>query len=67
MNTFVEMLLPVFYKWLNTMKVKKARWGSRQHYSTKNAAQWVKDCELAEWGTNGLFQEYLEMGKCSKC
>lgn len=62
MNTGLEMLLPIFYKWMNTLKVKKSRWGSGHNFSTKNAAQWIKDFKLVEWGPRGLFPEYLEMG-----
>lgn len=63
MNTGLEMLMPIFYKWMNTLKIKKSNWGSGKGFSTKNAAQWVRDFKLVEWGSRGLFPEYLEMGK----
>lgn len=62
MNTGLEMLMPIIYKWMNTLKVKQSRWGSGGNFSTKKAAQWVKDFKLVEWGSRGLFPEYLEMG-----
>lgn len=50
----------LFYKWLNTLKVKtglvKGQTVSRSYH------QWVKDFKLVEWGPEGLFPEYLEMG-----
>lgn len=59
MNTILEMLFPLFYKWLNTLKVKtglvKGQTLSHSYH------QWVKDFKLVEWGPQGLFPEYLEM------
>lgn len=50
----------LFYKWLNTLKVKtglvKGQTVSHSYH------QWVKDFKLVEWGPQGLFPEYLEMG-----
>lgn len=63
MNTVLEMLFPLFYKWLNTLKVKT---GLTKDCSTMKDShpQWVKDFKLVEWGPRSLFPEYLEMGKC---
>ncbi|KAK7864472.1 hypothetical protein R5R35_011703 [Gryllus longicercus] len=59
MNTVLEMLFPLFFKWLNTLKVKTGvRPGSGY---TRSTHQWVKDFKLVEWGPRGLFPEYLEM------
>nr|XP_022909053.1 anoctamin-4 isoform X2 [Onthophagus taurus] len=60
MNTALEMLFPLFYKWLNTLKVKtgiKVSQGSQK----KARPQWIKDFKLVEWGPRSLFPEYLEM------
>lgn len=59
MNTILEMLLPKFYKWLNTMKV---RMGKKQKGSGKGKdKRWLRDLKLVEWGPRSLFPEYLEM------
>lgn len=61
MNTVLEMLFPLFYKWLNTVKVKT---GLQKDESSKKGTQpqWVRDFKLVEWGPRSLFPEYLEMG-----
>ncbi|XP_065163177.1 anoctamin-5 isoform X2 [Atheta coriaria] len=60
MNTVLEMLFPLFYKWLNTVKVKT---GLQKDESSKKGTQpqWVRDFKLVEWGPRSLFPEYLEM------
>lgn len=64
MNTVLEMLFPLFYKWLNTIKVKT---GISKNVSYKTSRpQWLKDYKLVEWGPRSLFPEYLEMGKSPK-
>jgi anoctamin-1 len=61
MNTVLEMLFPLFFKWLNTIKVKT---GLSKDQSCKGARpQWLKDYKLVEWGPRSLFPEYLEMGR----
>ncbi|XP_055626952.1 anoctamin-1 isoform X2 [Toxorhynchites rutilus septentrionalis] len=58
-NTVLEMALPVFYRWLNSFKV---RIGKERNQSLKSKGQrFVKDLKLVEWGSRGLFPEYLEM------
>uniref|UniRef100_A0AAR5PM38 Anoctamin n=1 Tax=Dendroctonus ponderosae TaxID=77166 RepID=A0AAR5PM38_DENPD len=58
MNTVLEMLFPLFFKWLNTLKAGF----SRDHQSCKGfRPRWVKDFKLVEWGPRSLFPEYLEM------
>ncbi|XP_069685470.1 anoctamin-5-like isoform X2 [Periplaneta americana] len=59
MNTILEMMFPLFYKWLNTLKVKTGI--SKDQKSSRSYYQWVKDFKLVEWGPQGLFPEYLEM------
>ncbi|GJQ69772.1 hypothetical protein Trydic_g22331 [Trypoxylus dichotomus] len=60
LNTVLEMLFPLFYKWLNTLKVKTGI--QKDQWSIKgNLQQWVKDFKLVEWGPMSLFPEYLEM------
>ncbi|XP_063913135.1 anoctamin-4 isoform X3 [Zophobas morio] len=59
MNTILEMLFPLFFKWLNTIKVKT---GLTKDRSCKGERpQWLKDYKLVEWGPRSLFPEYLEM------
>ncbi|KAJ8977505.1 hypothetical protein NQ317_017123 [Molorchus minor] len=59
MNTVLEMLFPLFFKWLNTLKVKT---GLTKDQSGKGRQpQWIKDFKLVEWGPRSLFPEYLEM------
>ncbi|XP_043249984.1 anoctamin-1-like isoform X2 [Colletes gigas] len=63
MNTILEMLYPLFFKWLNTLKVHvgmKTKDGRRKNAS-KKYLQWIKDYKLVEWGPRSLFPEYLEM------
>lgn len=64
-NTVLEMLFPLFFKWLNTVKVhmnhKEAR-KSRKHFS-RTFLPWVRDYKLVNWGPRSLFPEYLEMGE----
>ncbi|KAL1491248.1 hypothetical protein ABEB36_011870 [Hypothenemus hampei] len=60
MNTILEMLFPLFFKWLNTLQVKTGLLKERN--SCKECRpQWVKDFKLVEWGPRSLFPEYLEM------
>ncbi|XP_018567223.1 anoctamin-5 isoform X2 [Anoplophora glabripennis] len=60
MNTVLEMLFPLFFKWLNTLKVKTGL--SKDKLSNKGyRPQWLKDYKLVEWGPRSLFPEYLEM------
>ncbi|KAG5872235.1 hypothetical protein JTB14_002995 [Gonioctena quinquepunctata] len=59
-NTVLEMLFPLFFKWLNTLKVKTGL--SKETLSCKSCQpQWVRDYKLVEWGPRSLFPEYLEM------
>ncbi|KAL0280787.1 UNVERIFIED_CONTAM: hypothetical protein PYX00_001978 [Menopon gallinae] len=57
-NTLLEMLFPLIYKWLNLWWLRNELRGKR---SIKSNLQWVKDFKLIEWGPRGLFPEYLEM------
>ncbi|XP_053689725.1 anoctamin-1 isoform X4 [Sabethes cyaneus] len=58
-NTVLEMVIPIFYRWLNSLKV---RIGKERNQSLKSKGQrFVKDLKLVEWGSRGLFPEYLEM------
>lgn len=62
MNTILEMLFPLFYKWLNTLKVHVGmRTEKGQKKVTTRKYQWIKDYKLVEWGPRSLFPEYLEM------
>ncbi|XP_046742491.1 anoctamin-4 [Diprion similis] len=63
LNTILEMVFPLFYKWLNTVKVhvgtKKDK--NKDKSTSRINLQWVKDYKLVEWGPRSLFPEYLEM------
>lgn len=66
MNTILEMLFPLFYKWMNTLKVHvgmKTMTDNDKRYSSRKHLQWVRDYKLVQWGPRSLFPEYLEMGK----
>lgn len=65
MNTVLEMIFPLFFKWLNTLKVKTGLSEADNHYKDSQP-QWVKDFKLVEWGPRSLFPEYLEMGMVIK-
>lgn len=60
LNSVLEMGFPIFYKWINTLKIKMRLVKTE---SSKSKPQWVKDFKLMEWGPRSLFPEYLEMGK----
>ena len=71
-NSLMEMSLPLFYKWLNTVRVHvglerddgETRKDSKNNrYASRVHLQWVKDYKLVEWGPRSLFPEYLEMSK----
>lgn len=60
-NTILEMAMPIFWKWYNSMKV---RIGNENKTSLKGKGQrWLRDLKLVEWGPRSLFPEYLEMGE----
>ncbi|KMQ93390.1 transmembrane protein 16a, partial [Lasius niger] len=64
MNTILEMLFPLFYKWMNTLKVHVGSKTLKDHtkrYSSRKNLQWIRDYKLVEWGPRSLFPEYLEM------
>lgn len=58
-NTLLEMMYPLFQKWLNLWWLRNELRGKS---SIKGSLQWVKDFKLIEWGPRSLFPEYLEMG-----
>ncbi|XP_011305827.1 anoctamin-4 [Fopius arisanus] len=63
MNSFLEMMFPLFYKWLNTWKVRNNPDRQVKHEDTtsRKLPPWVRDYKLVEWGPRSLFPEYLEM------
>ncbi|XP_017775817.1 PREDICTED: anoctamin-1-like [Nicrophorus vespilloides] len=61
MNTVLEMLFPLFYKKLNTWKVKIGLQKDQSPINKEKQPQWIKDFKLVEWGPRSLFPEYLEM------
>ncbi|XP_063887505.1 anoctamin-1-like isoform X1 [Scylla paramamosain] len=56
MNTVLEMVLPLLYKWYNFLTVGE---GLREAYV--NWPRWAKDFRLVNFDPRGLFPEYLEM------
>lgn len=55
----MEYHLPRIWKVMNTLRVMTG-------LSTEDKCkypQWIQDFKLVEWGNQGLFYEYLEMGK----
>lgn len=63
LNTLLEMLFPLFFKWMNTLKVKTGLKKDEVSSIKRKQPQWVKDYKLVEWGPRSLFPEYLEMGE----
>jgi anoctamin-1 len=59
MNTILEMILPILWKWWNSMNMRLKK---KRNQSAKSRGQrWLKDLKLVEWGPRSLFPEYLEM------
>ena len=65
MNSVLEMLFPLFYKWLNTIKVHMSLKEEKKNRkdSVRMFLPWVRDYKLVTWGPRSLFPEYLEMSK----
>ncbi len=61
--SIVEYHLPRLWKLYNTFKVKA---GIEKEDKTRYP-QWIQDFRLVEWGHQGLFHEYLEMGMSTIC
>ena len=58
----VEYQLPRIWKFLNTLKVMSGL----QEEDKTSYPQWIQDFKLVEFGQQGLFFEYLEMGKATE-
>lgn len=59
MNTILESLWPLMLKYYNSMSL---RTGIRRERSLKGRGQrHIADLKLVEFGSRGLFPEYLEM------
>lgn len=58
MNACVEMLWPVVMKYFNSLRL---RTGKNREGSLKKGRRYVNDLKLIEFGSRGLFPEYLEM------
>lgn len=59
MNSILEMVIPLMYKWFNTIKVKTGM--GTEDEKAVSCTQWAEDYKLLDWGPRGLFPEYLEM------
>ncbi len=53
----IEYYIPMIWRLMNTIKV-----AASTRKGSEKSPQWTKDYKLAEWGNQGLFYEYLEMG-----
>ena len=62
MMSIVEYHLPKLWKLYNSLAFGKSFGSDKNSFP-----QWVRDFYLAEWGSDGLFWEYLEMGKLHVC
>ena len=61
LNALVENLLPILMKNFNAIKL---RWGKDRDQSLKRkGVRYIADLKLVEFGSRGLFPEYLEMSK----
>ncbi|KAL5275208.1 ANO1.2 family protein [Megaselia abdita] len=61
MNTILEMLIPMFWKWVNMMKVGIFKKNRHSASFKGKGERWLRDLKLVEWGPRSLFPEYLEM------
>lgn len=61
LNTILEMLIPMFWKWTNMMKFKIFKKDQKSSFLKNKGDRWLRDLKLVEWGHRSLFPEYLEM------
>lgn len=59
MNACVEMLWPVLMKYVNKVRLRTGK--NRDKSIKEKAKRYVNDLKLIEFGSRGLFPEYLEM------
>ncbi|KAK7868057.1 hypothetical protein R5R35_007504 [Gryllus longicercus] len=59
MNSILEMVMPLFWKSLNTIRLKTGM--GKEEEQEKCRTRWAEDYKLLDWGPRGLFYEYLEM------
>ena len=60
LNSILEMVMPIFWKWVNMMQV--GLFSRKKSRKKKKGERWLRDLKLVEWGPRSLFPEYLEMG-----
>ncbi|XP_075213480.1 anoctamin-1-like isoform X2 [Lycorma delicatula] len=67
-NSILEMILPYMYKLWNTFMVstgletkQETQDDVTETADAEQTNQWTEDYKLLDWGTRGLFDEYLEM------
>lgn len=58
MNTCMEMVIPMLWKWYNMLTVPES-----QREAHNRWPRWAKDFRLVNFDPRGLFPEYLEMGE----
>lgn len=61
MNSILEMLIPIFWKWVNMMRVSFFKKNRHSASFKGKGERWLRDLKLMEWGPRSLFPEYLEM------
>lgn len=60
-NSFIEMLIPFFYKMYNSFKQSTGLNTTHSEETINCYNQWTEDYKLSDMQYQGLFYEYLEM------
>lgn len=63
LNGVLEMVLPFVWKMYNTFKISTGLEKSLSNDEIVCCNQWTEDYKLSDLEPQGLFWEYLEMGK----
>ncbi|XP_012266555.2 anoctamin-4-like isoform X2 [Athalia rosae] len=58
LSTALEMVLPILMKWWALFRIHT---GLKQKDPIPPRNQWIRDFKLLDWGTRGLYDEYLEV------
>lgn len=59
LNAIVENVWPLLLKYINSMKLRTGK--NRDRSLRSNQQRYIRDLKLVEFGSRGLFPEYLEM------
>lgn len=63
LNAILEMIIPHILKMYNTFKIKTGLEKVHSEDTIISCNQWTEDFKLSDMEPQGLFYEYLEMGK----